>query len=203
MNTRFAGALLAFSGVGFLLAGFLHPHGDPGQDFHQAITAMLAAPTWSTAHWFALVSAILIAWSLSLLADDADPPLAVAGIRLGMVAALFMAVEFAVELAAQAELARFSQGAASPMIALLDAMQTVGWPAFALAFILLAIGSRWTPRWVSAIGVIGAAGLSVGGLVVQGMHVVALAPVFILGNGLSIWMTWAGIQLVRGNRAAP
>jgi hypothetical protein len=202
MNTRFAGALLVLGGVGFFLAGLLHPHGGPGQGFHQAIVSMLAADTWSTAHWFALASAIIIAWSLSLLAGEAGPLIAVAGIRLGMVAAVFMAVEFSVELAARTEAARFSQGEASPMIALLDAMQTVGWPAFALAFILLAIGSRLTPRWMSAIGILGAAGLGVGGLVVQGMHVVALAPVFLLGNGLSIWITWAGIQLVRGNRAA-
>ena len=92
---------------------------------------------------------------------------------------------------------RFATGEATPIISLVDAMQTVGWPAFALAFVLLASGTRWTPRWVGIIGVIGAIAVGIGGLVVQGLHIVALAPVFAVGNALAIWMIWAGIHLAR------
>jgi len=60
---------------------------------------------------------------------------------------------------------------------------------------LLAINTRWTPVWVRVAGVIGAVALGVGGLVVQGLHVVALGPVFIVRNTLAFWMIWAGIHI--------
>jgi hypothetical protein len=195
---RLAGVLLTVGGVTSFLAGGLHPHGQPGQDFHAAIVSMLQDPMWPVAHWLALVSGVVVAWALSLLVDEQGTLAAVAGVRFGVVASLFMAVEFAVELAARTDVTRFATGEATPIISLVDAMQAVGWPAFALAFVLLASGTRWAPRWVGIIGVIGAVAFGVGGLGVMGLQVVALAPVFVVGGiALPIWMVWAGIQLAR------
>jgi hypothetical protein len=74
-------------------------------------------------------------------------------------------------------------------------MQAVGWPFFALAFILLAVSTQWTPVWVKVLAVLGGCSLAIGGFVVQGLHVVALGPVFIAGNALAFWMMWAGIHI--------
>jgi hypothetical protein len=74
-------------------------------------------------------------------------------------------------------------------------MQAAGWPFFALAFILLAGSTHWAPVWVRVAAIIGACALATGGLVVQGLHVVALGPVFIFGNALAFWMIWAGIRI--------
>jgi hypothetical protein len=200
---RFAGTIFALSGVCFFLTGLLHPQGARGEDFHAAIVSMLVQPTWPAAHWFALVAAIVLAWSLSLIAGEMRSLAAIAGARLGIAAALFMAVEFAVELGARDEAVRFAAGERTPLLALVDPMQAVGWPALAIAFILFASGSRLTPRVVTVIGIIGAAALGIGGLVVQGLHVVALAPVFALGNGLALWIVWAGVALAREPETEP
>lgn len=193
-----AGVLLAIGGVGFFAAGAFHPAGRPGQDFDQAIVSMLGSPMWPVAHWIAVVSALLVALALFLLIDQPQDSLAAAaGLRLGIVATSFMAVEFTVELAARADVARIASGQPAPLLALVDAMQAIGFPALAAAFILIAAATRWTPRSVVVLGVIGAVALAVGGFVVQGLHVVALGPVFIVGNLLPIWMVWAGITRIR------
>jgi hypothetical protein len=194
---RFAGILLAIGGVGFFLAGAFHPAGSPGQSFHAAIVSMLGNPMWPIAHWCALTSAFLTALALSLLLDKAESATAAVGVRLGLIASVFMAVEFAVELAARSDVARYASGETTPIVSLIDAMQAVGFPALALAFILIATGTRWAPRWVIVLGVVGAVALAVGGLVVQGLHVVALGPAFLVGNLLPVWMVWAGVRLAR------
>jgi len=190
----FPGILLATAGLGFFIAGALHPSGHQGQDFKMVIVSMLSDKMWPVAHWCALVSAFILAWSLFLLLDITEKP-AAAAIRLGIIATVFMALEFSVELAAPLEVGRVAADGTSPLLSLIDVMQAAGWPFFALAFILLAVNTRWTPGWVRIVGVIGACALGVGGLVVQGLHVVALGPVFIVGNALAFWMIWAGIHI--------
>jgi hypothetical protein len=194
---RIEGALLAFGGVGFFVAGVLHPTGQRGQNFDAAIVSMLRNPLWSVTHWCALVSALAVAVALFLLLERRESVAALVGIRLGIVATMFMAVEFAVELAAKADVTRFASGESPSMVSLIDAMQAAGFPGLGLAFILIATGTRWAPKWVVALAVVGSAALAVGGLVVQGMHVVALGPVFLLGNLLPVWMVWAGVHLAR------
>ncbi len=81
-------------------------------------------------------------------------------------------------------------------------MQAVGCPAFGLAFVLLSLGTRCTPRRVLGLVVLGSVALGVGGLVVQGLHVVALGPAFIVGNALPNWMVWGGIHLMRSPTAS-
>jgi len=195
---RLQGTLLTIGGIGFFVAGVLHPSGQPGQSFDAAIASMLRNPMWPVTHWCALVSAFVLALALLLLLERRESAAMLVGIRLGIVATMFMAVEFAVELAARADAARFAGGESPSMVALIDAMQAVGFPALGLAFILVATGTRWTPRWVAALAVIGSVALATGGLVVQGMHVVALGPVFLVGNLLPVWMVWAGVRLARG-----
>jgi len=196
-NTTFqplAGILLATGGLGFFIAGALHPAGHQGQDFKMAIVSMLSDKMWPAAHWCALVSAFILAWSLFLLLDETKKT-AAGAIRLGIISSIFMAMEFSVELAARTEVARVATDGTSPLLSLIDVMQAAGWPFFALAFILLAVSTRWTPVWVKVAGVLGACALGIGGLVVQGLHVVALGPVFIVGNALAFWMIWAGIHI--------
>jgi len=143
------------------------------------------------------VSAFLAALSLVLLLDERESRAMTAGVRFGIVALMFMAVEFCVELAARTAVVPFAAGEPAPLVALIDAMQAVGFPALAVAFSLIVVGTRWTPRWVRALGVAGAIALAIGGLVVQGLHVVALGPVFLAGNALPVWMVWAGVHLAR------
>lgn len=195
---KFAGFLFLGGGVGLFFAGLLHPHGQPGQDFHTVVSSMISNPMWETTHKIALVSAMMIVCSLSLLAGEAGSRAGLACVRLGISATLFIAIDFAVEVAARTDAARYANGEPSAIIALVDALQTVGWPVFAASFIGLAVSTRLTPLWLSVVGMIGAAALGVGGLVVQGFHVAALAPVFIAGDLLPIWMVGAGVQLMRG-----
>jgi hypothetical protein len=196
-NTTFqplAGILLATGGLAFFMAGALHPAGHPGQDFKMAIVSMLSDKMWPVAHWCALVSAFFVAWSLFLLLNESKKT-ASAAIRLGIISCVFMALEFSVELAARTDVARVAADGTSPLLSLIDVMQAVGWPFFALAFILLAVSTQWTPVWVKVLAVLGGCSLAIGGLVVQGLHVVALGPVFIAGNALAFWMMWAGIHI--------
>jgi len=188
------GILLATGGLCFFTAGVLHPAGHQGQDFKTAIVSMLSDKMWPAAHLCALVSAFFIAWSLFLLLDKTEKT-AASAIRLGIISTVFMAIEFSVELAARTEVSRIATDGASPLLSLVDAMQAVGWPFFALAFVLLAVSTHWSPLWVRVAGVLGACALAVGGLVVQGLHVLALGPVFIVGNALAFWMIWAGIHI--------
>jgi hypothetical protein len=189
-----SGILLATGGLLFFIAGALHPAGHRGEDFKTVIISMLSDKMWPAAHYCALVSAFFVSWSLFLLLDKTKKTAALA-IRLGIISLMFMAIEFSVELAAPTEVAGVIADGTSPLLSLIDAMQAVGWPFFALAFILLAVSTRWTPIWVRVAGVLGACALGIGGLVVQGMHVVALGPVFIVGNALAFWMIWAGIHI--------
>ena len=195
----FTGVLLAIGGIGFFLAGALHPAGHRGQDFKMAIVSMLSDKMWPVAHWCALVSAFIVAWSLFQLLDKTKKTTASA-IQLGIISSVFMAMQFSVELASQSEVTKIATDGTSPLLSLIDVMQAVGWPFFALAFILLIVSTRWTPVWVRILGVIGASALAIGGLVVQGLHVVALGPVFIIGNALPVWMIWAGIHLTAYTR---
>jgi hypothetical protein len=197
-NRPLAG-LLVIRGLLFFIAGAIHPAGHQEQDFKMAIVSMLSDKMWPIAHWSALLSAFIIAWSLFLLLDQTKKTAADA-IRLGIISTIFMAMEFCVELAAPTEVSRVATDGKSSLLSLIDVMQAAGWPFFALAFILLAINTRWTPVWVRVAGVIGACALAIGGLVVQGLHVVALGPVFIFGNALAFWMVWAGIRIAVTSR---
>src|ERR1041384_722674 len=136
---RSGGALLALGGLGFFLAGAVHPQGATGT-FSETMASMLGSPTWPLAHWLALGSGLIILWAVWLLVDSewtAASTLGHVGARLVLVAGLFMAVEFAVELAAMPEAAAYAAGAPTLMGALVEAMQSLGWPAFMLGFVLL------------------------------------------------------------------
>lgn len=203
---RLAGALLAVGGVGFFLAGALHPQPPRGTpDFHDAMTSMLSHPLWPASHWVALGSGLLLAWAVSLLEEDGHTRgslAARAGARLAIVAALFMSVQWAVEIAARGALDAYAQRGVSPMVALVDAMQAVGWPAFGLGFGLLAAGlAGVTPRWVALLGAIGAGAVGLAGLLAQGLHLLQAGVLFLGGNLLALWMVWAGVRVARAPAA--
>ena len=200
---RLGGALLAAGGVGFVLAGAMHPQPAGGMhDFHAAMTSMLANPLWPVAHWIALLTGLVLVWALWLLADSgwSDGSVAThAGSRLALVATLFMCVQWAVEIAARRGLEAYSAGQAVPMIDLIDVMQAVGWPAYGIGFGLLALGARAAaPRWVAILGAIGAVAVGLAGILAQALHMLQAGILFAGGNLLALWMVWAGIRSARG-----
>jgi hypothetical protein len=198
------GAILVVGGILFFVAGAIHPQGARGS-FHDTIASYLASSAWPLAHWLALISTIVVLWAIWLLVDDGwveGSVAAWAGARLVLLAGVFMAVEFAVELTAAHEAANYASGNAAPLALLTEPMQTVGWPAWMVGFALLALGARASaPRVVRLIGVIGAAAMGVGGITVEVLKIVATGPLFIGGALLAFWMVWAGVVAVRGQRA--
>jgi hypothetical protein len=201
---RSGGALLALGGLVFFLAGALHPQGATGT-FPETMASMLASPTWSVAHWLAIASALTILWALWLLVDCGWTTASVVGhvgARLVLVAGLFMAVQFAVELAAAPEAAAYAAGALTPMGTLVEAMQAVGWPAFMLGFVLLIAGVPTSaPAAVRLAGVVGATAMGLGGVLTEGLHLVAAGPLFIGGNLLALWLVWGGLAAMRDGQA--
>lgn len=199
---RLGGLLLATGGVGFFLAGMLHPQ--PGSDargFHDAMASMLAHSFWPAAHWIALVTGMILAWAVWLLADDgwADgSTTARAGAPLAILATLFMTVQWAVEIAARGDLEAYITNQGAAVMVLIDAMQAIGWPALGLGFGMLAIGvTASAPRLVRALGMTGAAGVGLAGLLAQGLHLLEAGPLFMAGSLLALWMVWAGVRAAR------
>jgi hypothetical protein len=178
-----------------------------------ATIAMLAESTWAVAHWSALVTMLLLATTVWILVDAGithGSAAAQAGARLTILASLFMAVQSAAEIAAPAAREALLAGEEAPLVTLIEAMQTVGWPAFSAGWILLAIGCgrALAPRPVVALAVIGAAAMAVGGVLVEGFGIIGARGLFQLGGLVALWLLWAGIRLVRtsatqaGSRAA-
>lgn len=203
---RAGGLLLALGGVGFFLSGMLHPQPHPGADeFRDAMASMLSHPLWSWAHWIALTTGLLLTWAVWVLVDSgvlAGSVAARVGARLAIISTLFMSVQWAVEIAARGALEAYSAGEPTPMVDLIDVMQATGWPALGLGFGLLAAGSRGAaPRWVAALGVLGAAAVGLAGLLAQGLHILEAGVLFLGGNLLALWMVWAGVRAIRGRVA--
>lgn len=203
---RLGGLLLAAGGVGFFLAGVLHPQPHSGvQGFRDATISMLSHPLWPLAHWIALVTGLLLAWAVWMLVDAgwvAGSVAARAGARLAIVSTLLMTVQWAVEVAARGALEAYSANVAAPMVDLIDVMQAVGWPGLGLGFGLLAAGVRGAaPRWVAGLGVVGAAAVGLAGPLAQGLHILPAGVLFLGGNLLALWMVWAGIATARDHRA--
>lgn len=201
------GRLLVVAGIGFFLAGAIHPHGTHEPGFTATMAALLASPAWSVAHWIALPTLVLLVWALWLLADGgwtASSTVAHAGCRLAMAGALLMSVEVAVEIAVQGAAAAYAAGQVVPLLALMDPLQTIGWPALCVGLLLVAIAVPGSaPRPVVALGVIGGIAMSLAGILVQGLHVLVLGPLFLGGNLLAIWIVWAGVRLAREAQVAP
>lgn len=203
---RVGGVLLALAGIGFFLSGALHPQPAAGTtQFHDAMTSMLSHPMWLTAHWISLVTGLLLVWALWLLADAgwADGSAAArAGVRLALLAALFMCVQWAVEIAAHGARDAYAANQAAPIVDLIDAMQAVGWPALGLGFALLAYGARdAAPRWLGLLALLGAVAVGLAGLLAQGLHILSAGVLFAGGNLLSLWLLWAGVRAARTRSA--
>jgi hypothetical protein len=187
---RRLGALcFAFGGLAFVLVGVLHPHVDGPTDYNVVIATMLQAPIWVAAHKSATATGLLLAMALWLLTDvdfGRESLWSDAGTRLALVATLFMTVEFSVEAAAKSS---------TVLVALVDQMQSIGWPAFGLGYALVAAGARnAAPLAVRCIGAAGASAMGLAGLLVVGLHVLYLEPLFAGGFLLGLWMVWAGVR---------
>ena len=187
---RKLGALcFAVGGVGFFLTGALHPHVDGPTDYRVVLSTMMSAPVWVAAHEIAIVTGLVLATALWLLIDadfGRESLWSDVGSRLALVATMFMSAEFSVEAAAKA----------SPvLLALVDPMQTIGWPALCLGYALLAAGAKnAAPFAVRCVGVVGAAAMGLAGILVVGLHVLNLEPLFLGGFLLALWMMWAGVR---------
>lgn len=190
---RRLGALcFAFGGLAFILVGVLHPHVDGPTDYNVVIATMLQAPIWVAAHKIATATGLLLATALWQLIDvdfGRESLWSDGGTRLALVATLFMTVDFSVEAAAKSSTA---------LLALVDQMQSIGWPAFGLGFALVAAGARnAAPLAVRWIGAVGASAMGLAGLLVVGLHILYLEPLFAGGFFLGVWMMWAGIRTAR------
>jgi hypothetical protein len=202
---RLGGALLAPAGVLFLLAGVLHPHGK-GSSFEQASAAMLQDSTWLLSHWLGLAALLVLAWAVWLLVDagwTGRSAVAQAGARLTILSAGFMAVQTAVEVAAQQFADAYAAGEAEPLFELLEVMQVLGWPALGAGVALLALGTaRSAPRLVSAAAAVGGVAVGVAGVLVMGLHIMSVAPLFAGTNLVTLWIIWAG-RARRSSGAGP
>jgi len=202
---RIAGISLAVAGVLTELAGFLHPQGGD-VEFHTAIASMLTDSRWPVAHWFALVAALLLACTVWVLTDagwTGDSFVARAGSRLTIIATTFMAVQFAVELAARSEASAVAASQAEPLTELTRSLQAVGWPAWSLGFILLMLGvPRAAPRIIAVLGIIGALATGAAGILTMGFEITAVGFLFPIGGLLYLWVIWAGVRLARGRGVA-
>lgn len=201
---RLAGGALAVGAIGFALAGALHPSASAGS-LREATIAILRDPIWPYPHWIALVTMLLLATTAWLVVDAGvtrGSAIAQAGARLTIVASLFMAVQSAAEVVAPTELAALGVGEPTPLVELVETMQAVGWPAFGLGWILLAVGCgrRLAPRPVVGLAVVGAAALGIAGVLVEGFGVVSAAPLFQATALLTIWLLWAGLRLALSRR---
>jgi hypothetical protein len=197
---RFCGWLLIVGDVLFTLAGFLHPQGH-GDDFHEAVSGMLSNSHWPIAHLLAMVSALLLTWTFWLLTDAGwanGSVIGRAGSRLTILGGTFMAVQFAVELAAHHEAAAVAASQSEPLTNLTQSMQAVGWPVWALGFGLLAIGiTGIVPRIVSALCCIGALAFALGGILTMGFELPQAGVLFPIGSLVGLWIIWIGIQFAR------
>ena len=190
---RRLGALcFAFAGFAFIVVGVLHPHVDGPTDYNVVIATMLQAPTWVLAHKTATATGLLLATALWQLIDvgfGRESLWSDFGSRLALVATMFMTVEFSVEAAAKNS---------TVLVALVDQMQSVGWPAFGLGFALVAVGAKnAAPLAVRCIGAAGALAMGLAGFLVVGMHILYLEPLFAGGFLLGVWMLWAGVRTAR------
>lgn len=196
----YGGALLAAAGIPFLLAGVLHPHGE-GATFEAGTASMLQVATWSAAHWFGLVAMILLVWAVWLLVDAGwtrRSAMAHAGARLTILAGLFMAAQMAVEIGAGRSADAYAAGEAAPLVDLLEAMQVVGWPAFGVGIALLALGATHAaPRLVSVLAAVGGVAAALGGILVEGLHILLAAPLFAGTIALVPWIVWSGVRAAR------
>ena len=142
------------------------------------------------AHWFGLVSMIIVVWAVWLLIDAGwtkDSAVGHAGARLTILSGTFMA-----EIGAGRYADAYAAGRSAPLIDLLEAMQVVGWPALGVGFALLALGvTQSAPRVVSMLAAIGGVAAGLGGIVVMGLHVLPAAPLFAGTNLLVPWIVWA------------
>ncbi|MDQ4054673.1 MAG: hypothetical protein M3237_18530 [Actinomycetota bacterium] len=201
----YGGALLAVTGVPFLMAGLLHPHGD-GSSFEAGTASMLQGATWSMAHWFGLVAMVLLVWAVWLLVDSGwtrRSAMAHAGARLTILAGLFMAVQMAAEVGAGESVHDYAAGRPAPLVDLLEAMQVVGWPALGLGFALLALGATHAaPRPVSLLAAVGGIAAGLGGILVMGLHILAAAPLFAGTSALVPWIVWSGVRAARRERGS-
>ena len=197
---RLGGVVLVFSGIAGIVAGVTHPQGGVGHDYHQVVASMLGSAQWPVAHWVALVYAICTAWSLWLLLDGGwirDHPVAWAGARLATIAGLFMAIEFAVELASRVEAGAYAAGQPASLVALVEPMQAVGWPALGLGYGLLALGAPISaPLVVRLVGAAGGAAFAVGGVLVEGFHLASFGPLFAVGGLSFFWLIWSGARIL-------
>lgn len=204
---RTGGVVFAVGGVVTAAGNILHPTGG-SVSYHSSIASQLANPVGTPAAWMTLVGSLLIAWGLWVLADgpwrDAGPAVRI-GARLGVLGSAMLVVESAVTLAMRTAAVPYAAGTVVPMVRLSEVLYAGCLPALMLGAILVNLGSaRLAPVVVRILGAIGMVALGLAGPLVDGIHTIALWPLYLGGALVCLWIVWAGVhQAMLGEGSSP
>jgi hypothetical protein len=204
---RAGGALFAGGGLVTAAGNLLHPTGGSAS-YHSSIARQLANPVGTPAAWLTLVGSLLIAWGLWVLADGAwrhTGPAVRIGARLAVIGSAMLVVESAVTLAMRTAAAPYAAGTLVPMVRLSEVLYAGCLPALMLGAILVNLGStRLAPVVIRILGAIGMVAMSLAGPLVDGIHTIALWPLYLGGALVCLWIVWVGVhQAMLGGGDSP
>jgi hypothetical protein len=98
-----------------------------------------------------------------------------------------------VEVAMRTAAGPYAAGTPVPMVRLSETLYAGCLPALMLGALMINLGSpRLTPRGVRAVGAVGMVALGFAGPLVDGLHHIALWPLYLGGVLACIWIVWAG-----------
>lgn len=201
---RIGGLVFAVGGVFTLVGSALHPTGGSA-DYHASIAAQLANPIGTPAAWLTLIGSLLLAWGLWMLVDSAwcqASSLVQAGARLAVIGSTLLVAESAATLAMRTAVSPYSTGTPVPMVRLSEVLYAGCLPALMLGALLVNLGSRrLAPVAIRVVGAVGMVTLGLAGPLVDGIHIIALWPLYLGGVPVCIWIIWAGVHEARGEQA--
>lgn len=197
---RIGGGVFAVGGAFTLVGSAMHPTGGSG-DYQASIAEQLANPIGTPAAWLTLIGSLLLAWGVWTLMDSAwrqAAPVVRAGARLAIIGASLLVVESAATLAMRTVAEQYAAGAPVPMVRLSEALYAGCLPALMLGVLLVNLGGRrLAPVAIRVIGAVGMVALGLAGPLVDGIHIIALWPLYLGGVLVCIWIIWAGVREAR------
>jgi hypothetical protein len=191
------GIVFAAGGAFTLVGSALHPTGG-SSNYHDSFAAQLANPIGAPANWLTLIGSLLLAWGVWMLLDSAwrnAPGLVRAGARLAIVSSAILVIESGASLAMRTTAAAYAAGTPVPMVRLSETLYPACLPALMLGALLLNLGNRrLAPAVVRIVGAVGMVALGLAGPFVDGLHIIALWPLYLGGVLTCIWIIWAGVH---------
>jgi hypothetical protein len=187
-------ALFLVGGILILTGGPMHPGG--------SMLEMLTHPDWFMGH--ALMAAGLAALTCGLLVfarTPANGPALRRWTTLAIAGAALMTLEMIVHTAAMVDADHLAAGHSTPVLTTHIVMTVVFYPLFGVTialFMIAAARRRALGSQVFAwIGVLGAAGNGLAGLLVAGLNVMQARVLFIFIVGVALWMVLAALWPTR------